>query len=524
MGQVKNILFIMCDQLRWDYLGCYGHPFLKTPHIDRLAASGMIFNNAFVQSAICGPSRMSFYTGRYMSSHGATLNGVPLPISNLTLGDHLTDLGVPTALIGKSHMTPDVKGMQRVGLKQGDAAWEMLSEGGFTAIERDDGMHLDATVDPKLAYNSYLLDQGYDGKNPWHGWANSAAGSEGEILSGWKMSNADLPARIKEHDSETPYMTRCAIEYIKGQDQKPWCLHLSYIKPHWPYMAPAPYHALYSAEDCLPPRRDEAEQENAHPLHRGYMTHPESMVFSDIERRQKILPTYMGLIKQIDDQIGVLLDYLEESDLMAETMIVFTSDHGDQMGDHWLGEKELFFEESVRVPLIIYDPASAADGARGRREGHLVEAIDLIPTFIDALGGKIPDHILEGRSLAPLLHGQSPKEWRDYVVSELDYAYTWCRQDLGLKPDEAKATMLRTKKWKYIHHKCFQPQLFNLAEDPEEFHDLGSDPDCQNKVGEMSEQMFQWFSNRKSRTTLSNEAIEDRTAAFWDRGVQFGQW
>ncbi|MBT4940304.1 MAG: alkaline phosphatase family protein [Rhodospirillaceae bacterium] len=524
MGQVKNILFIMCDQLRWDYLGCYGHPTLQTPHIDRLAAAGMTFDKAFVQSAICGPSRMSFYTGRYMSSHGATMNGVALPISNLTLGDYLQPLGVPSYLIGKSHVTPDIQGMQRLGLHAGEGRWEIISEGGFDAIERDDGMHLDANVDPDLAYNAYLAAKGYKGKNPWHNWANSAEGPEGEILSGWKMGNAIMPARIKEADSETPYMTRRAIEFIKQQDQEPWCLHLSYIKPHWPYMAPAPYHARYSADDCLPPRCDAAERDSAHPLHQGYMTHPESIIFSDAEKRQKIVPTYMGLIKQIDDQIGVLLDYLEESDLMDKTMIVFTSDHGDQMGDHWLGEKELFFEESVRIPLIIYDPAEAADSMRGKRESRLVEAIDLVPTFVDVLGGEIPDHILEGRSLTPLLRGDAPRDWRDFVVSELNYAYTWCRRDLGLKPDDAKAIMLRTEKWKYIHHNCFSPQLFNLTDDPDEFHDLGSDPEYQLVVSEMAEQMLKWHSDRKVRTTLSEQAIEDRTAAFWDRGVQLGQW
>src|SRR5690348_6374091 len=112
---VKNILFVMADQLRADYLGCYGHPKLKTPHIDSLAARGVRFSRAYVQAPVCGPSRMSFYTGRYMSSHGSTYNGVPLRIGEMTMGDHLRPLGMRVALVGKTHMAADRVGMTRLG-------------------------------------------------------------------------------------------------------------------------------------------------------------------------------------------------------------------------------------------------------------------------------------------------------------------------------------------------------------------------------------------------------------------------
>ncbi len=508
MARVRNILFIMCDQLRWDYLGCAGHPSLQTPNIDRLAARGVRFERAFVQSAVCGPSRMSFYTGRYAASHGATMNGVPLPVSERTLGDYLRPLGLSASLIGKSHMTADPDGLERLGFDPKSAAWQRLSQCGFEVIERDDGMHLDETVDPDLAYNAYLAGQGYEGANPWHHWANSAEGPAGEILSGWEMRNAGLPARIAEADSETPYMTRRAIDFIEARGEDPWCLHLSYAKPHWPYIAPAPYHALYGPADCPPVRRGEDEPGGAHPLHRGFITHPEGRVFADPEQRAAIIPAYMGLITQIDDQLGVLLKHLEQSGRMDDTMIVFTSDHGDQLGDHWLGEKELFFEESVRVPMIVYDPDPAADGTRGTGERRLVEAIDLVPTFIDVLGGEIPDHVVEGRSLLPLLRQTPIGDWRDHVVSELDYAYTWCRRDLGLGVDQARATMLRTERWKYIHHETFASQLFDLDADPEELRDLGTDPDLENIRRELAGRLFEWFRQRKRRRTLAGAAVD----------------
>ncbi len=514
----------MCDQLRWDYLSCYGHPAIKTPNIDGLAERGVLFESAFVQSAICGPSRMSFYTGRYISGHGSTMNGVPLPVSVKTMGDFLDPLGVQTSLIGKSHVTPDREGMKRLGLDICSPIGARISEGGFDVVERDDGMHLDENVDPDLAYNVYLRAKGYGGANPWHHWANSAEGLGGEILSGWEMRHARLPARIQAFDSETPYITRRAVNFIERQADNPWCLHLSYVKPHWPYMAPDPYHGIYGPEDCLPVRRTDEEKSSAHPLHKGYMTHPEGQAFSQDGARETIIPTYMGLIKQLDDQLGELFHVLEQAGRFNDTMIIFTSDHGDQLGDHWLGEKELFFEDSVRVPLIIFDPSRAADQTRGRRETRLVESIDLLPTFIVALGGEYPDHQLEGRSLSPLLHGDANAEWRSHVVAELDYAYAWCRRDLGLSPDNARATMLRTSRWKYIHHETFPPQLFDLNADPGEFNDLGADTSHESTRREMNDRLFEWNRHCKRRTTLSNADVDARTGAFWDRGVWLGKW
>ena len=158
----------------------------------------------------------------------------------------------------------------------------------------------------------------------------------------------------------------------------------------------------------------------------------------------------MGLIKQCDDQLGVLLDYLERSGRMQNTMIVLTSDHGDYLGDHWLGEKDLFHEQSVKVPMIIYDPRSQADCTRGMVCDALVEAIDLAPTFVEAAGGKVPDHILEGRSLMPWLHGQTP-DWRKFAISEYDYSATPQCEKLGLEPRDARLFMIFDGRYKMMH-------------------------------------------------------------------------
>ena len=141
MGKVRNILFIMADQLRWDYLSCYGHPHLKTSNIDGLAKKGVQFESAFVQSPVCGPSRASYYTGRTVFSHGSTWNQVPLPIGELTIGDYLRQSGIRTGVVGKTHMRPDLEGMSRLGITKDTEIGLIVSEPGFDPYERDDGLH-----------------------------------------------------------------------------------------------------------------------------------------------------------------------------------------------------------------------------------------------------------------------------------------------------------------------------------------------------------------------------------------------
>jgi len=525
MGKVRNILFIMCDQLRADYLGVGGHPTLATPNIDALAARAVAFSRAYCQAPICGPSRASFYTGRYMFSHGATWNNVPVPVGERTIGDYLRPLGLRVALVGKTHMRADVEGMARLGLEPDSDIGRIVGECGFEAFERDDGLHPDQSADPDLAYNRYLRERGYDGgDNPWHTIANSALGPEGEVLSGWYMRNARLPARVTEADSETAYTTRRGIDFIEAAGAEPWCLHLSYIKPHWPYIAPAPYHELYGANQILPANRSEAERRDPHPVVAAFMDHEESLNFQKEEVRRHVIPTYMGLIAQIDEHIGRLLRYLEERGRMDDTLIVFTSDHGDYLGDHWLGDKELFHEESVRIPMIVYDPDAAADATRGRIDDRLVEAIDLLPSFVEALDGEAQPHRLEGRSLLPLLRGGEAGEWRDAVFAEADYAWRHARLALGIGPAEARAFMLRTEGWKYIHYEGFRPQLFDLADDPAELRDLGRSPDHADTRAELHERLFQWLRRRRTRTTIRDDEVARRTGTGRQRGYLIGVW
>lgn len=524
----RNILFIMTDQLRWDYLSCAASGALSTPNIDALAARGVRFDRTYVQSPICGPSRMSYYTGTYMRSHGTTWNYVPLRVDEWTLGDYLRPLGMRTQLVGKTHMSADLTAIARLGIDPASPSARLLIECGFEAFERDDGLYPEAPGVPAsrftaVRYNQYLNALGYDGINPWHSWANSWEDLDGTVRSGWFLEAGPKPARIPAEHSETPYMMRRAIECIERSAGAPWCIHLSFIKPHWPYIAPAPYHSLYGAGDVPAVVRSAAERKTPHRVYDAFQQQRYSQAFARDDVRRAVIPAYMGLIKQIDDELGKLFAYLEARDLLASTMIVFTSDHGDYLGDHWLGEKEFFHDASARVPLIIVDPRPEADATRGTVSNALVESIDLVPTFIEFAGGTPPYHRLQGRSLAPLLHGPPPADWRSAAFSEFDYAINGMRELLGSPIDRCNMQMAVTDRWKLIRFDDHPPMAFDLHDDPGELHDRAADPGAAAAVADLHDRLEDWAA-RVRRPTESAASLERRAGSQVERGLLLGFW
>ncbi|MDO9709784.1 sulfatase-like hydrolase/transferase [Paracraurococcus lichenis] len=519
---IRNVLFVMCDQLRWDHLSCAGHPFLRTPNVDALAQRGVRFPNAFVQSGICGPSRMSFYTGRYVSSHGATHNRVPLSVGEVTLGWHLRESGRTLALAGKTHVLPDAHGMRRLALDGQTDLTALLREGWFRLVDRHDGHH----GEPDSAYAHWLRAQGYDSRDPWTDFVIAVEGPDGKPLSGWKMRNARLPARVREEHSETAYTTDRAIEFMTAQGDEPWVLHLSYVKPHWPYIAPAPYHALYGPEHCLPVQRHAAERgPDAHPMFRAWQDEEVAESFQRDEAIATVRPTYQGLIRQVDDHLGRVWETMERLGRWRDTLVIFTADHGDYLGDHWLGEKELFHDCVQKVPFLVYDPSPAADATRGTEDPRLVEAIDCVPTILEALGCDPARHVVEGRSLLPALRGEAGEDWRDFAVSELDWTFRGARRRQGHAVGQHMAWMVRTDRWKYVHWTGgYRPQLFDLHGDPEEFHDLGADGTLAGVREAMRHRLLTWFTRLKSRTTITWAEAEQRTDSHKKAGVFLGEW
>ena len=232
----------------------------------------------------------------------------------------------------------------------------------------------------------------------------------------------------------------------------------------------------------------------------------------------------MGLITQIDDHLGDLFNFLEKEGKKDETMIVFTSDHGDYLGDHWMGEKELFHDVSVKIPLIIFDPRKEADQSRGAECNELVESIDLLPTFIEANDLKVPNSRLEGKSLMPIINNNQTKPLRDHVFSEFDYGIYPVREKLKVDINDAKIFMIRDKNWKFVYYKGFDSQLFDLQNDPEEFFDLGKSQKHKSIIEDMKEKLFQRLINRRNRISISDEAYSIMRDDENEKGIIIGQW
>ena len=520
MNSRPNILFIMCDQLRQDYLSCYGHQTLATPNVDALARRGVRFENAFCQAPLCAPSRASFYTGRYQSSHGVQGNDDATRLGEHMLGDYLRPLGYRTAVVGKTHSYKSESEIRKWGIDPNSDLAKSAASGGFEPYEHHEGLYPDPILPKNLGYTNYLHSVGFGDENPWQARANSGIDDSGKLHSGWALRSSVFPAALAEEHSETAFTTKRAMEFIQESKTLPWCLHLSYIKPHWPLIAPAPYHKMFDRNEIQKVVRSESERENPHPVIGAFLKAEYSQNYANDDMREIVLPVYMGLVKQIDDHIGRLVNFLEELNLLSRTMIVLTSDHGDYLGDHWLGEKDLFHEPSVKIPMIVSDPDSKADSTRNSVRTEIVEAVDLVPTFVETAGGEICRERIEGLSLLPLLHSSSSAQhWREFAVSEIDYSDRGARYELGAAPYECHATMVRDSRWKYIYYQGFAHQLFDLEQDPDELNDLGRDPSLNKVVQRMKEALFDWQYSLKRRVGLNYSYAEGQGP---ERDEKFG--
>ena len=250
------------------------------------------------------------------------------------------------------------------------------------------------------------------------------------------------------------------------------------------------------------------------------------MSFARREVRETVIPTYMGLVKQIDDHLGRLFAFLRERGIDRETLIVFTSDHGDYLGDHGLGEKELFHDTIVRVPMIVIDPRAEADATRGQaidRAGRIDRSGAYVPRCARAArrAAMARGRVVAAAAARPTV----PKAWRELVFSETSYAFRdEVRLPLGRPVDGCLMTMVRGTRWKYIHYEGVRPQLFDLENDPHEYVDLGTDPSHAEVREQMAMRLFDWLRQRKRFSTISLDDIEQWNRREVKAGIQIGVW
>ncbi|MEM7533756.1 MAG: sulfatase-like hydrolase/transferase [Chloroflexota bacterium] len=430
-----NILFIMDDQHRFDFLGVAGADFVKTPNIDRLAARGMYFPNCTVNSPVCAPSRIALATGLQAQRVAPRDNQSFLSHTQTTYYQRLRDHDYYVGCAGKLDLgKPD--GYNGVnGDRPATYRW------GFThPIEIEGKMHAARLGSPRGPYGHYLQEQGlFEAfcKDYYDRFLNPESRGVGRATS-WVETGSHDSVLPTEAFSDT-YIGRRAIQWLEEiPDDFPWHFFINFVGPHDPFDPPTEYADKYrnaempAAIDCAPdgkPAWIQAKYKERDPKNTAMV------------RRQ-----YCAMIELIDDYIGYILDTLEKRGMMENTIIVFSSDHGEMLGDHGLYQKNLPYESALRVPLIIAGP--------GIQEGvvsdALVELIDLNPTICELAG--LPEQpYLDAKSLVPVLQGASGFSHRDDTVSSLE-----------------NMRLLRTRTHKYVNHINDRNELYDLENDPNE--------------------------------------------------------
>ncbi len=451
-----NIVVIMADQQRADALGCAGNDLIRTPNIDRLAAQGVRFNRAFSQGPLCMPARWSLLTGRYVRDHGVFENNWDMTQPIPTLAQHLQQAGYYTSCIGKMHLFAD----ETIACGRP----ELMSDPSVTARYRDVGFdephpgpEKNGVMGLDCEYADYLKEQGhFDMYREWfHLRAYPKKTRDHTGLPMWFCESTPLP-------NEAYLDTWTGQEVVKWIDEydrdEPFFQFVGFPGPHEPHDAPKDYVDLYRGVEFpigerIPPRVPESGP--LHTLMRWLQTTAQWEGLTD-DIVQILHRYYYANVTAIDDQVGAIVEALERKGILDNTWIIYTADHGEMLGDHWMLWKMLFYEQSATVPLIIRPPA----GMESQVVDGLVEHVDVTAT-LEGLTGIAPLPNNEGNSLIGHLDGSGTGPTRDVAHSE-NYGFG----------------MFATDRYKLVVFEDTKTpvQLFDLQEDPNENENVVDDP------------------------------------------------
>ena len=469
MAARGNVLFVTLDQLTMAALTGPLAGAVPLPAFDRLARAGTTFASHVTVTLPCGPARASLLTGLYAMNHRAIRNGTPLARHHATVATEARKAGYEPLLFGYSDITPDPEGLDPEDPVL--ASYEGVAPGFREIVE----MRLDAG----LEWPGHLRARGHR--------FDMGGGPVPEVYRPVAPGNAPPrpsdPALYAADESDTAYLTDRTLAALDIRRGAPWFAHVTYIRPHPPLVAPAPWNRL--VDPARLPAPDRARPD--HPFLDAWFSAPSNRglfwgfdgdcaALSDDAVRE-LRAVYLGLLAEVDHHLGRLLDWLEASGQAGRTLVIVTADHGEMLGDKAMWGKESVFDPAFRVPLWIVDP-------RGGRPGQVVaaptESVDVAPTILDWIG-RAPPPAMDGRSLLPLLRGGVPDDWRDAVFLEADFgdprSPTRIQRALGLTDLQAGVAILRESRWKYVHFGGgVPPMLFDLAADPGETRDLGRDP------------------------------------------------
>lgn len=499
-----NILLITGDQWRGDCLSAVGHACVRTPALDALAADGVLFRSHYAQALPCGPARASMLTGLYLHNHRAVRNGTPLDSRHATLPNEFRRAGYQPLLFGYTSTSVDPRDYD-----PGDPALTTYQGAmpGFDWV-----LPFEGDREPWLAD---LRRKGYPvPERP----ADIYAPAGTDFGSNDRGPNFAPPV-YRAEDSDTAFMTDAVLGHLDHGIRRPWFFHVSYNRPHPPYIAPEPYNAMVHPDDVPAFRRapTAADEAAMHPVVGYFLEHNRQENYipgrsgriADADDRdlRQLRATYYGMVAEVDAQLARLFAELRRRGVYDDTLIVFTSDHGEQLGDHYLTGKYGFYDESVHVPLILKLPRALSRGERGRTVDAFTESVDLMPTLLELAGRDVPV-ACDGVSLAPLLFGEVPANWRTEAHWGFDFREIGTQRaerHLGLQPDQCGLTVIRDRRRKYVHFTALPPLFFDLEEDPEQRRNLAEDPARRGEVLAYAQKMLSWRMNHDERTLANIE-------------------
>ena len=456
-----NVVIIHCDQLRSDCLGCYGNPDVQTKNLDKLAEESTKYTNHYTVYPICTPSRYSFWSSLYVHQHGAWDNQATLPPGYATFPGILRENGYRTAAVGKMHMNPTY---QDIGFSR----MELAEQNGIGRFEDD--------------YHRFLMEKGKIDRFDLHHQSGIFQDKPTTHLR--DMCQCGEPELEKELYS-TEWITDRAISEIESWDsENPQLLMVGYINPHHPFDPPAPYSTMYDPRKLtlLPGYID-------NPFPQDIITNGTDMKYEKLSEDdiRKIMAAYYGMITQIDDCVGRIFEKLKEKNLYDNTMIIFTSDHGDYMGYHHMMLKcNHLYEPLARIPLLIKYP----DGEfAGQTDDAFSENIDVSVTVLEKCGLKKADS-MQGISLCG-------EEKRSFVFSEGQY---------GSETSPCLGYMIRTNRFKLLVRGSLEEAMFfDLSKDPWELCNQAHNPEYREELEKVKRELTDFILFR-----LSGKVYRDR--------------
>ena len=492
--QKKNLLFIMTDQQRYDALSIAGNSVLETPNLDRLANQGAYFKNAYTPCAVCAPARSSILTGTTVENNGMKTNDRAYYyeekglMSMPTFDEILTDNGYHCEYYGKWHSQTSHTEIYKNPLKESENGKPIFGHGGQKFMHLD---YLNKNVSNRELEKGELYDKMTgmpyvtDPLDKHHGMTQ-----EELIEQKLKFPQCDMHGKLqmsKEH-TLTAFQAKQTIEAIERLKDKTFSITCSFHFPHAPMLPPEPYFSMYPASKMAPPVSVSDDMENSpYQAANGRLNNPE---YADSEQIKYMISNYYGLVKEIDDWVGEILKTLDENGLTDNTLVIFTSDHGEMLGSHGLREKNVFYEESAHIPLLIRFPGEIKKNTTV--DGY-ISTVDLFATIMDYL--KIGEYKSDGLSLRGLIDG-TDKNHGKYVVTEWDYRGPVSPNYMIVK-DGWKLIIPYSKESKVIN------AMYDLNSDPYEMNNLiGKNPNkakYADKTEELRGSLLEWLKKNKSK-------------------------